>query len=147
MHAEDFNQRLLNFAMRKQDLYYSYKIAEKILAEENNLQYALIGLTPYSFNYDQSVDYDFNYGLLPYFIALEDLHNFHMSVAEYKSLFKENYLSQKFSFEDIDSLKKSRESVMMPLEKKSPPEITLRCGTIEFFLMFVRKIQKFLTIT
>ena len=111
-----FNHKLIDFSAGGQDLYYDYKIAEKILSEKTDFKYALIGLAPYSFNYDQSVGYDFNYSLLQYFIAFQDLHNFHMSAEDYKNLFNEDYLSQEITFEDFNKLEESVENISMPFE-------------------------------
>ena len=116
LKTNKFNHKLIDFSAGEQDLYYDYKIAEKILSEKNDFKYALIGLAPYSFNYDQSVGYDCHYNLLQYFIAFQDLHNFHMSAEDYKNLFNEKYLSQKISVEDFNKLEESVENISMPFE-------------------------------
>ena len=100
-----------------QDLYYSYKVAEKILSLENNFHYALISLAPYSFNYDQSLGYDINFNLLQHYIAFKDLHNFHMSAENYKNLFNESYLSKNISLDDDFSEESQTVFQMNPHER------------------------------
>ena len=63
-------------------------------------KYALIGLAPYSFNFDESKTYGENFRLLQYCIALNDIHNFWLPIEEYRNLFNANYLSQKLNFEE-----------------------------------------------
>ena len=100
LNADKFSKKIFDFSIGGQDLYYSYKIAEKIFSEENKIQSVLIGLAPYSFNYDLSVGYDFNFGILPYFVAFKDVHNFWLKSDEYKNLFNENYFSRKIFEEE-----------------------------------------------
>lgn len=95
-----FDRKIFDFSIGGQDLYYGFKIAEKILSEENKIRDVLIGLAPYSFNYDQSVGYDFNFGILPYFVAFNDVHNFWLKSDEYRNLFNENYFSREIFDEE-----------------------------------------------
>lgn len=103
LSAEKFDKKLFDFSIGEQDLYYSYKIAEYIFSEykENIIRDVLIGLAPYSFNYDQSLGYDANFSVLPYFIAFNDVHNFWLSADEYKNLFNEKYFSRE-NFNDVE---------------------------------------------
>lgn len=51
------NRKFYNFAVSSQDLFYDYKIMEYILSNKeiaNNMKYAIIGLSYYSFEYDMS---------------------------------------------------------------------------------------------
>ena len=59
------------------------------------LRYALIGLSMYTFHFDQSRLYAENFRLLQYAIAFKDLHNFFMPTEDYLKLFREEYLSFK----------------------------------------------------
>ena len=53
----------------------------------------MIGLAPYSFNFDESRTYGENFRLLQYVIAFDDVHNFWLPVDQYKNLFRQEYLN------------------------------------------------------
>ena len=59
------------------------------------LRYALIGLAPYSFHFDQSRLYAENFRLLQYAITFKDLHNFFVPIEDYLNFFREDYLNFK----------------------------------------------------
>ena len=65
------------------------------------MKYALIGLSPYSFHYDESKTYG-QWRLLRYAITFKDLHNFSLSAKDVRNLFREDYLSQEISLENFD---------------------------------------------
>lgn len=74
-----FTKKLFNFGRGTQDLYYDNKVVNfAILCVEGHrkLRYALIGLSMYTFHFDQSRLYAENFRLLQYAIAFKDLHNF-----------------------------------------------------------------------
>ena len=90
-----FTLPVLHCARAGQDLYYDYKIAKEVIntgGGRKNLRYALIGLAPYSFSYDASRTISESWRLLQWFLYFRDLHNFHMSVDDYSSLFRKEYL-------------------------------------------------------
>ncbi|MBQ7476848.1 MAG: hypothetical protein IJT06_05585 [Selenomonadaceae bacterium] len=66
---------------------------------KNNLKYILIGLGPYSFQFDQSRGSNEIFRLLQYVIAFNDLHNFWLPVEEYRKIFRVEYLSYKFPYD------------------------------------------------
>lgn len=66
------------------------------------IRYTLIGLAPYSFQYDQSQTPHNQCLLLQHLIAFGNLHNFHMPVAEYRKIFRKEYLSTKIPIEPLD---------------------------------------------
>lgn len=93
------------------------------------IQYALIGLAPYSFHYDESKTYKFVLGLLQYFIAFNDLHNFWMDTESYRQLFQEDYLNLSISSIPIDInnlyLQKSPVLKIMDLNSKMDARETI----------------------
>lgn len=96
-HAIDsrqFELPTINCGRDGQDPYYDYKIAQELInADDAHFGYALIGLAPYSFHHD--VSRTLNEGgwrLFQWFAYFRDLHNFYMSVDEYASLFRKEYL-------------------------------------------------------
>ena len=97
-----FKQKLFNFGRSSQDLYYSFKIAKRVVACGKNLRYALIGLAAYIFHYDHSKASKFQFMLWQYLIAFGDLHNFHIPVDVCKKIFHEKYLAMKVPTEPID---------------------------------------------
>ena len=84
-----FDSKIFNFAFPSQDLYFDYQIAKFVLSVSSEIEFALIGLAPYSFHYDLSKSNMINFRLLNYFIALKDLHNFEMPISEYRKLLNE----------------------------------------------------------
>lgn len=61
----------------------------------------LIGLAPYSFNYDLSKSKKINFRLLKYVIAFNDLHNFGVSIDDYKNLLRKEYLDFKIPISNM----------------------------------------------
>ena len=57
------------------------------------IKYALIGLAPYSFNFDLTKSFELNFQLLQFFVAYDDIHNLWMPKETYRKLFNENYLN------------------------------------------------------
>lgn len=57
------------------------------------IKYALIGLAPYSFNFDLTKSFELNFQLLQFFIAYDDVHNLWIPKDSYRKLFNENYLN------------------------------------------------------
>ncbi|MBR3747104.1 MAG: hypothetical protein IKN27_09120 [Selenomonadaceae bacterium] len=92
-----FKRKLFNFGKSSQDLYYDFQTAKFVVScgGGGTLRYALIGLAPYSFHYDQSKFCSGSFRLLQYAMAFRDLHNFFMSVEDYCKIFREEYLSFK----------------------------------------------------
>lgn len=61
----------------------------------STLRYTLIGLVSYSFHYELLRIFRYRCIFFPYFIALNDLHNFTVSADDYKNFFSEEYLTKK----------------------------------------------------
>ena len=97
-----FKYKLFNFARSSQDLYYDFQIAKFALSVGKRTKYVLIGLAPYSFHHDLSKTYAFVWRLLPYFNALNDLHNFWMPKEKYRALFHPAFLDIKLGYEGFD---------------------------------------------
>ena len=67
-------------AYTSQDLYYDYLWAKKILSFANhNFKYAVIGVTEYSFQYDESIGSPEQFLMLPYYRLFKDVHNYHVT--------------------------------------------------------------------
>ncbi len=66
------------------------------------LRYALIGLAPFTFNYDLSKAINLNFLMLHYLIAFGDVHNFHMPADVYGTLLRKEYYSQRLPIEPFD---------------------------------------------
>lgn len=66
------------------------------------VQYALIGLAPYSFHYDLSKSNSLQFLMLRYCIAFEDLHNFFMPTEVYKKFLRADYFDIKVPLESFD---------------------------------------------
>ena len=99
-----FDKKLFNFGRGGQDLYYDYQIAKFILEVCKGggyIRYALIGLAPYSFNYDVSLSYVGSFRLPQYCMAFNDLHNFWMNINDYKKIFFQEYLNFQMPFDSI----------------------------------------------
>ena len=92
-----FRRKLFNFGRAAQDFYYNFQ------KENSPLKYALIGLAPYTFYYDQSLSANETWRLLQYYVVFNDLHNFWMSLDEYRSLFRDEFLKQRLSVENFDT--------------------------------------------
>lgn len=111
-HAIDanlFKRKIFNFGRAAQDLYYNFQVAKFVLnyprrgGVKSPVKYALIGLAPYSFYYDQSLSVNESWRMLQYYVAFKDLHNFFLSVEEYRSLFREEFLNQRLLLENFDT--------------------------------------------
>ena len=97
-----FKRKLFNFGRGTQDIYYDYQIAKYVLKKSGGgkIKYALIGLAPYSFHFDESKTYGENFRILQYVIALNDVHNFWLPIEKYKSLLRDDYLNFKLPLEN-----------------------------------------------
>lgn len=105
LDVTQFKHRLFNFAKPSQDLYYDFQIAKFVVlcgGGHSTLRYALIGLPPYSFHYDFSKAFGLQWQLLPYVIALNDLHNFPVPIEIYKKFLSTEYLTKKTSLEPFN---------------------------------------------
>ena len=110
-----FKCNAINLAASSQDLYYDFSIAKFVMNEGKKygkLRYALIGIAPYSFHFDLSRTYGFQTRMLPFFIAFNDLHNFHMPASIYKKFFREEWLAKKVSIEKLAINGVNRNEVM-----------------------------------
>ncbi len=67
-----------------------------------HIKYALIGLAPYSFHFDESKSFRSNFRLLQYAIMFHDMHNFNLSASQYCNIFKEQFLSNSLPTEELD---------------------------------------------
>ena len=99
-----FTRKLFNFSRPSQDLYFDFQVAKKVISIGGGiLTYALIGLAPYSFYYDESkTSAEESPRLAAYAFTLKDLHNFWLPVEKYRSLFREEYLNIKMPIDDIE---------------------------------------------
>ena len=99
-----FKRKLFNFARSSQDLYYNLQVAKFALscAPPGKIRYALINLAPYSFHYDLSQSTNLQFLMLHYFTAFGDLHNFHVTVDEYRKFLREKYLMMRLPLEPFD---------------------------------------------
>ena len=103
LDVTQFKRKTFNLAKPSQDLYYDFKIAKRLIScgGHNTLRYALIGLVPYSFHYSISRFFRYRCLFLPYFIALNDLHDFHIPVDIYRKFFREEWLVKKWSLQQF----------------------------------------------
>ena len=60
-------------------------------------------MAPYSFHLDLSKSYAGVWRLLPYFIALNDLHNFWLPSEEYRKIFRQEYLAAELPLDNFDA--------------------------------------------
>ncbi|MBR4904697.1 MAG: hypothetical protein IKZ53_08490 [Selenomonadaceae bacterium] len=102
-----FKHKLFNFGRGSQDLYYNFKVAKFALScggGHNKFCYALIGLAPYTFHYDQTKTHNpLNHcRLWQYLIAFNDLHNFYAPIEDCKKIFRTEYLNAKLHLEPFD---------------------------------------------
>ena len=96
-----FDYRLMNLAQFAQDLYYDYQIAKKIFSYNvGKAKYVLIGLAPYSFHYDLSKSKTVTQRILPYYIALNDVHNFAIPLEMYRSIVNDFYIKTEVKFNE-----------------------------------------------
>ena len=107
--ARFFKRKLFNFGRAAQDIYYNLQVAKFAIncssrgVKNSPLKYALIGLAPYIFYYDQSLSVNETWRLLQYYVCFNDLHNFWLSADEYRNLFREEFLRQRLSLENFDT--------------------------------------------
>ena len=66
------------------------------------MNYALIGLSQYSFYYDESKTFSENFWLTAYATTFNDVHNFWLPVEKYRSLFRQEYLDYKLPIDEIE---------------------------------------------
>ena len=105
LDVRQFKRKLFNFGYTSQDLYYNFQVAKRAVlygGGHKRIRYALIGLAPYSFHYDQSSATNMQFSLTQYLIAFDDLHNFFLSPDVYRQFFRREYLSTKVSLEPFD---------------------------------------------
>ncbi|MBR5914580.1 MAG: hypothetical protein IKZ58_09490 [Selenomonadaceae bacterium] len=104
LDATKFKKKIFNFGRDSQDLYYDYQIAKFIFNECENIRikYALIGLMPYSFHYDESKAYTYRHRIFQYLIAFNDLHNFTIPASECRKMFREKFLNSRLSLNSFD---------------------------------------------
>lgn len=104
LDTTQFERKLFNFGRMSQDLYYDYQTAKFALSknEKNKIQYALIGLSPISFHYDQSKYYKEIWRLLHYYLAFQDLHNFWLNKSDFENLFRKEFLNNRLSLDKFD---------------------------------------------
>ena len=62
----------------------------------------LIGLAPFSFNYDTSKATNLSFLMLHYLIAFDDLHNFHVPAEDYRNFLRKEYFSMRLPLEPFD---------------------------------------------
>ena len=104
LDVNKFKYKLFNLGQSSQDLYYDYQIAKFILngtGGGGNIKYALIGLAPYSFHYDESKSFFSNCRLFKYVVAFNDVHNFSISNEHYTRVFKKEFLNIKLPIEKL----------------------------------------------
>ncbi|NKI20924.1 SGNH/GDSL hydrolase family protein [Paenibacillus dendritiformis] len=65
----------VNMALPSQDLYYDYQLAKKLISESSSIQYCIIGLCYYSFQYDMSKAAHVQNKVLMYYNLLNNMHN------------------------------------------------------------------------
>ena len=90
-----FSMPTLNCSMSSQDLYYDYQIATKLLNNPNAFKYAIIGLSVWSFHYDESKIKGFGgeqHLMLIYYNLLRDMHHYHISCEDIEEIFDINVL-------------------------------------------------------
>jgi len=105
LDVRQFKRKTFNFAKPSQDLYYDFQIAKRVVSYgkgHSTLRYVLIGLTPYSFHYELLRIFRYRCIFLPYFIALNDLHNFTVSADDYKNFFNKEYLTKKLPLSTLN---------------------------------------------
>lgn len=84
----------ISIAMTGQDLFYDCLLLKKMLMmKESNFKYAIIGLSPWQFHYDQSLAVNGGDTMLIYYLSLRNLHNFHINEEIIKEIFNDNLFS------------------------------------------------------
>ena len=104
LDVTQFNRKLFNFARSSQDLYYNLQTAKFAIscAPCGKIRYALINLAPYSFHYDLSQSTNLQFLMLHYFLAFNDLHNFHMLADTYRKFLRAEYFNFRLPLEPFD---------------------------------------------
>ena len=104
--ATKFKYKLFNLGRGGQDLYYDYQTAKFVFAQSarggGGIKYALIGLAPYSFHYDESKSTFSNFRMLQYCVAFNNMHNFVFSADEYRKFFRNEFLSTTLPTDSLD---------------------------------------------
>lgn len=124
------NLKGVNLAQSGQDIFYSYKIAESILSQNRGTySFALIGLAPYSFEYDSSRAFSSSFYPLYYYpffrdfqdsyIGRELIKNSDAMKADLNRMFiKNTYLNNCFSMDMVLGAQNEADS----LNNKNYPE-------------------------
>ena len=81
----------VNLALTSQDLFYDYELAKMILKNKLGARYAIIGVSPFSLNYDlsQGVNSDRAFAYYP---ITKTLHNHHFRAEILPELFNDTYI-------------------------------------------------------
>ena len=66
------------------------------------IKYALIGLAPYSFHYDESKTSMIKWRTFQYLIAFNDLHNFPFTADECRKMFREKFLNIRLPTDQVN---------------------------------------------
>lgn len=83
----------LRLASSGQDLYFNYKIAERLMSMNGAaFKYAILELAPYIFHYDQSLSMNSRGVMLMYYFGLHDVHHCPMTCEAIEAIFNENFL-------------------------------------------------------
>lgn len=81
------NLKGVNLAQSGQDIFYSYKMAEGMLSQNRGTyKFALIGLAPYSFDYDSSLAFSSSFYPLYYYPIFRDFKDSYMGKDLMKNL-------------------------------------------------------------
>ena len=101
--AKIFSLPVLKCTMLSQDLYYDYLSAKRIFEMNNSsFKYSIIGISPYSFHYDESKS---SVGLRGsgwsrggggwiwmYYLVFKDIHNFYLEKSKIEEIFDKDFL-------------------------------------------------------
>ena len=66
------------------------------------MEFALIGLAPSTFHYDESKGRSDAWRIMSYLMAFDDVHNFWLKSEKYKKLFNEDFLQAETNIENFD---------------------------------------------
>ena len=125
LDANNFKYKLFNFALSSQDLYYDYQVAKFVFStvhgggyEKSLVKYALIGLAPYSFQYDLSKAYANIFQLLKYYVAFNDVHNFWMPKEDLPKIINPKYLAIRLPSQvaDVKNVYGERSSTVVTMD-------------------------------
>lgn len=89
----------LNLSFTSQDLFLDFELAKMVLREPGRLRYALIGVAPFSLNYDLSQSVN-EYRMLLYFPLIKSMHNSRVGVEAIYNIFNESFLDSFVNFDD-----------------------------------------------